>query len=77
MERDELFHVPQWSPPLSGGSTGHLRQPGEERAVAAMEPTLDRREHQGTAQTPDHVHGITAMEPAVERREHLDAGCRA
>jgi|SRR5271157_1137053 len=41
----KIVRQPQWSPPLDDGSTGHLREPGEERAVAAMEPAVGRREH--------------------------------
>ena len=61
--------APQWSPPLTGGSTLDTAIRAVLDTAAAMEPAAERREHGG------HVglrggRVIAAMEPAVDRREH-------
>ena len=38
---------PQWSPPLIGGSTGSSEREHHPGDAAAMEPAVQRREHQG------------------------------
>jgi hypothetical protein len=61
--------LPQWSPPLTGGSMRDHQSSSRGAAVAAMEPAADRREH-GLVERPgvDLLH--TAMEPAGYWREH-------
>jgi hypothetical protein len=61
--------MPQWSPPVIGGSTlvalaGHAVVP-----KAAMEPAGYRREHPTLPDGYD-TWGFAAMEPAGYRREH-------
>src|SRR6266700_1321206 len=62
--------MPQWSPPLKGGSTRAGQLGGKLREAAAMEPAVERREHLRGGGLPDQG-VVAAMEPAVERREHV------
>ena len=39
------YLLPQWSPPVTGGSTGPAFGQVDGVAVAAMESAADRREH--------------------------------
>jgi hypothetical protein len=57
--------VPQWSRSLKAAESGHLRQPHEERPVAAMEPQPEGRgEEPRNGQRPRRV--PAAMEPQPE-----------
>jgi hypothetical protein len=66
---------PQWSPPLNGGSTRHRQVQDAVDDVAAMEPTVGRREHfQGAL--VDLPGPLAAMEPATGQREYDDQARR-
>ena len=59
---------PQWSPPLSGGTTTDSGLSGSTGKEAAMEPAAERRDD-GMESTADIISTIAAMEPAAERRD--------
>ena len=64
--------LPQWSPPLDGGSTVVPEKQDVIGLVAAMEPACHPREHHTCPGCGPEL-PAAAMEPAAERREHVDA----
>ena len=65
--------VPQWSPPVEGGKSGHQPVLDDVSGLAAMEPASRRREKYLIGRG-DFDAAFAAMEPASRRREKRAAG---
>ena len=65
-----VLTTPQWSPPVSGGTTGHVHALHERLEPAAMEPAGDRRDDRFRIPDVPGRRRLAAMEPAAGRRDN-------